>query len=71
MAIIFCVFAAIRLSYYINVGFNLLLFCVFPKIALRSGGSMDLGAVSLMRSVFMVMGIFRGLGLCLVRGAIF
>jgi len=71
LAIIFCVFAAIRLSYYINVGFNLLLFCVFPKIALRSGGSMDLGAVSLMRSVFMVMGIFRGLGLCLVRGAIF
>jgi NADH-quinone oxidoreductase subunit N len=71
LAVVFCVFAAMRLSYYINVGFNLLLFCVFPKVALKLEGSMGLGAVSLMGGVLSVIGIFRGLGLCLVRGIIF
>lgn len=71
LAVIFCVFATMRLSYYINVVFSSLLFCVFPKVSAVFKSSLNLGAISGINLLCSLMGIFRGLGLCLVRGVIF
>lgn len=72
LAVFFCVLATMRLSYYINIVFSSLLFCVFPRVSLLSGSSsIELGAMSGVGLFCTLMGIFRGLGLCLVRVVVF
>jgi NADH:ubiquinone oxidoreductase subunit 2 (subunit N) len=70
LAIIFCLFATMGLSYYINLIFSSLLFCVFPSTLAILRRSMDLGAKRRMRFLCVLAGVFSGVGLCLVRGLI-